>query len=286
MTKLTDKFKKSKAKKAANSNTPAQPNRDKLNLLLLSNGALADKRAETIQELFGASPENPKTILYVAYALNDQEAAAKRTQAWLGPLGVNVIGAHTSENPVELLDKVDGVFVTGGNTFRLLDKLQKTGLLEAIRDKSLEGFPYMGASAGINVTGPTIMTTNDMPIVAPRDFNAMNLVPFQINPHYVDGKFHYEEGGKIVPYQGETRADRLHQYHEENDTPIVGVPEGAALRVRGTAVEILGKPSTIFEQGKPDVVTFDNKLVSALMTPAAKAPAPQKPAAQPKKPAA
>lgn len=252
---------------------------DKLNLLLLSNGALATKKAETVQELFGASPENPKTILYVAFALGDQDAATKRTESWMNPLGINIISAHTVEDAVALLDKVDGVFVTGGNTFRLLDKLQKTGLLEAIRDKVRDGFPYMGASAGINVTGPTIMTTNDMPIVAPRDFNAMGLVPFQINPHYVDGKFHYEEDGKIIPYAGESRADRLHQFHEENDTPIIGVREGSALRIRGKNIELLGgKPATVFEKGKPDQEVTDGKILSAFMEPQKKStPATPKP---------
>lgn len=261
----------------------AEPNRDNINLLLLSNGALAQKRNETIQELFGASPENPKTIMYVAYALGDQDAALARTKAWMEPLGINVISAHQQADPVAALTKVDGVFVTGGNTFRLLDKLQKTGLLEAIRDKAFEGFPYMGASAGINVTGLTIMTTNDMPIVQPRDMNAMGLVPFQINPHYVDGKFYYEEDGKIIPYAGESRADRLNQYHEENSTPIIGVREGSALRVRGNSIELLGgKPAHVFEQGKPNAITTDDKVLTAFMshakpqTPAADAPKPPK----------
>lgn len=247
----------------------AEPNRDKVNLLLLSNGALAQKRNEIIQELFGASPENPKTIMYVAYALGDQDAALARTKAWMEPLGINVISAHQQADPVAALAKVDGVFVTGGNTFRLLDKLQKTGLLEAIRDRAFEGFPYMGASAGINVTGLTIMTTNDMPIVQPRDMNAMGLVPFQINPHYVDGKFYYEEDGKVIPYAGESRADRLNQYHEENSTPIIGVREGSALRVRGKSIELLGgKPAHVFEQGKPNAITTDDSVLTAFMTPA------------------
>ncbi len=262
----------------------AEPNRDNINLLLLSNGALAQKRNETIQELFGASPENPKTIMYVAYALGDQDAALARTKAWMEPLGINVISAHNQADPVAALAKVDGVFVTGGNTFRLLDKLQKTGLLEAIRDRAFEGFPYMGASAGINVTGLTIMTTNDMPIVQPRDMNAMGLVPFQINPHYVDGKFYYEEDGKVIPYAGESRADRLNQYHEENSTPIIGVREGSALRVRGNTVELLGgKPAHVFEQGKPNAITTEDSVLTAFMTPA-KPASPAAAAPQPPKP--
>jgi len=239
--------------------------RKKLDLLLMSNGALPD-RNPVIAELFGASPENPKIILYVAFALNDQDAATKKTNDWMNPLGISVVSAHTLTDPVAFLDKVDGVFVTGGNTFRLLDKLQKTGLLEAIRDKALDGMPYMGASAGINVTGPTIMTTNDMPIVQPASFDAMDLVPFQINPHYVSGKFYYEEDSKVVPYQGETRADRINQYHEENATPVVGVREGSALRVRGKNIELLGgKPATLFRQGQPNLEIDNAKELTRLM---------------------
>jgi dipeptidase E len=268
MAKIRTDFKKAK------SGTPV--NREKLNLLLLSNGALKD-RDPVVAETFGASPATPKTILYVAFALGDQDAATKRTNTWLNPLGITVISAHSVKDPVALLDKVDGVFVTGGNTFRLLDKLQKSGLLDAIREKVLNGMPYMGASAGINVTGPTIMTTNDMPIVQPASFDAMGLVPFQINPHYVDGKFYYEEDGKIVPYRGESRADRLNQYHEENSTTIIGVREGSALRVRGTSVELLGgKPATLFRQGQPNLEITDAGELTKFMK-QANAQSPAKP---------
>lgn len=274
MSRLTQLFKKLIHRK------PATTDRSKLDLLLLSNGALAN-RNNVISSFFGATPEKPKTILYVAYALGNQDEAAERTRKWLEPLGVKVVSAHTLADPVAELDKVDGIFITGGNTFRLLDKLQKTGLLEAVRNKCLEGFPYMGASAGINVTGLTIMTTNDMPIVQPESFTAMGLVPFQINPHYVDGKFHYEEDGKIVPYQGETRADRINQYHEENATPVVGVREGSALRVRGNTIEILGgKPATLFQQGKTTEEVTDVNYLSFLMEQQDK-PTPAKPGPKP-----
>jgi dipeptidase E len=261
MPKLKSAFKKEAHK-------TAQKSRSALNLLLLSNGALVDKptRDAAVAEVFAATPETPKTVLYIGYARGDEMVVIERIKTWLAPFGISIISAQNQKNPVAALSKVDGVFVDGGNTFRLLDKLQKTGLLEAVRDRVLAGMPYMGASAGINVTGPTIMTTNDMPIVQPRDFNAMGLVPFQINPHYVDGKFYYEEEGNVVPYQGESRADRLNQYHEENRTPIVGVREGSALRVRGMQVEILGgKPVTLFEKGKPNAEISDSKVITALM---------------------
>ena len=265
--KLKDHFRKSKRVTVPKA---ADINRDKLNLLLLSNGALANKRNETISELFGASPENPKTIMFVPFALKDHDAITDRVAKNLAPLGINVVGAHTFKDPVAALDKVDGIYMGGGNTFRLVDTLQKTGLLDAIRTKVEGGMPYMGASAGINVAGPTIMTTNDMPIVQPKTMDAMGLVPFQLNAHYFEGKPHYEEDGKIVPYQGETRDDRIIQFQEENATPVIGLKEGSALRIRGSSVELLGgKTAKVFEQGKEPVAVTDGKAIERFMTPPA-----------------
>lgn len=233
-----------------------------INLLLLSN-TMKGYEPE-IAALFGASPESPKTILFVPYALKDHDAKAKQVADVLASLGINVISAHASSDPVQLLDKVDGVYVGGGNTFRLLDQLQKSGLLEAIKKKVVQGMPYMGGSAGINVVGPTIMTTNDMPIVTPANYNAMGLVPFQINPHFVDGAFYYEEEGQIVPYQGEARTSRIMQYHEENDTPVVGLKEGAALRISGTQVRLLGnKPAKLFLKGQEPADITDLSFLMA-----------------------
>lgn len=257
MSRLKAEFKKS--------GTPVSAGPEKLNMLLLSNGALPERDA-VIAELFGASPENPKTILYVAFALHDQDEATKRMNAWMNPFGVTLISAHSVADPAALLEKADGIFITGGNTFRLLDKLQKTGLLGKIREKVLGGMPYMGASAGINVVGPTIRTTNDMPILQPKSFDAMGIVPFQLNPHYVGGKFYYEEDGNVVPYRGESRADRINEYHQENATPVAGVREGTALRIRGTEVKLLGgKPLTLFRQGEPPLEMDDAEKLSQLM---------------------
>ncbi len=272
MSKLKTHFRKSQHVAAPKA---ADVKRDKLNLLLMSNGALASKRGETIADLYGASPENPKTIMFVPFALKDHDAVTERVRKSLAPLGINIISAHEFENPVAELDKVDGIYMGGGNTFRLLDTLQKTGLLEAIRDKVENGMPYMGASAGINVAGPTIMTTNDMPIVQPKTLNALGLVPFQINPHYFEGKPHYEEDGKIVPYQGETRDDRIIQFQEDNNVNCVGLKEGTALRIRGNSIELLGgKTAKLFEPGKPPVATLDGKEIEKFMvTPTKAAPA-------------
>ena len=277
MSKLKSHFRKSKRISVPK---PADVKHDKLNLLLMSNGALATKRAETIAELYGASPENPKTVMFVPFALKDHDAITDRVAKGLAPLGINIVGAHSFKNPVAALEHMDGIYMGGGNTFRLLDTLQKTGLLEAIRDKVEGGMPYMGASAGINVAGPTIMTTNDMPIVQPKTMDAMGLVPFQINPHYFEGKPHYEEDGKIVPYQGETRDDRIIQFQEENSTPVIGLKEGSALRIRGDKIELLGgKTAKLFEQGKEPAVITDGKDFERLMTPPAEPAAKKSPAA-------
>jgi dipeptidase E len=230
-----------------------------MNLLLLSNGKLANQgyleyALPWISEHFNASAETPKRILFVPYALKDHDGYVKKAADALAPLGMEVISAHQSPDPKALLNQVDGVFVGGGNTFRLLDELQRSGLDKAIAERVRKGMPYMGASAGTNVAGPTIRTTNDMPIVQPQSFDAMGLVPFQINPHYVEGKFHYEEYGRIVPYSGESRTDRIKEFHEENATPVLGLREGSALRVIDSEIALLGvKPAVLFEQGKAPI---------------------------------
>src|SRR6185295_14640441 len=116
----------------------------------------------------------------------------------------------------------EAVSVGGGNTFRLLDTLQRSGLLGPLRLRVLAGMPYVGASAGTNIAAPTIKTTNDMPIVQPASFEALDLLPFQINPHYLDAD-------PASPHMGETREERLREYLEENQAPVVGLREGAWL---------------------------------------------------------
>jgi dipeptidase E len=125
------------------------------------------------------------------------------------------------------------VFVGGGNTFRLLDALQRTGLLVVLRARVLDGLPYMGASAGTNIAAPTIRTTNDMPIVEPATFSALGLVPFQINPHYLDAD-------PASTHNGETREQRIGEFLEENDVAVLGLREGTWLRVDGPRASIGG----------------------------------------------
>jgi dipeptidase E len=137
--------------------------------------------------------------------------------------------------------------VGGGNTFRLLKTLQDLDLVEAIRDRVRQGMPYLGSSAGSIVAGPSLKTTKDMPIVEPRTFAALGLVDFQISPHYLDPD-------PSSRHMGETQEERILQFLEENDTPVVGLREGAFLRVADGAVWLEGESGArIFGRGRPPV---------------------------------
>jgi dipeptidase E len=160
---------------------------------------------------------------------------------------MEVQSVHEMNNPRRDLLNAEAVFIGGGNTFLLLKQLYETGILEIIRRKAEEGMPYMGTSAGANAACPTIMTTNDMPIVYPPSFNALNLVPFQINPHYLDP----DPDSK---HQGETRETRIKEFHTLNAAPVAGLREGAWLRIEGATVTLKGTTGLrLFMQGKEPV---------------------------------
>jgi dipeptidase E len=162
-------------------------------------------------------------------------------------MGLALDSLHEAPDPATAVAKAEAIFTGGGNTFRLLDAVQRLGLVDRIRARVAEGMPYTGASAGTNLACPTIRTTNDMPIVEPASLAALGLVPFQINPHYLD-----PEPGST--HMGETREQRLLQYHEENALPVVGLREGAMLRVDGDRVTLLGlKGARIFRRGMDPV---------------------------------
>jgi len=172
-------------------------------------------------------------ILFVPFAGIDEQAYGEKAAGRLEEIGFPTQWADRGGDPIAALGDVDAVFVGGGNTFLLLDRLASTGMLEAIRDRVVAGMPYLGASAGSNVAGPTIRTTNDMPIVEPPTFASLGLVPFQINPHYVDRD-------PDSSHQGETREQRLREYLAVNATPVVALREGALLRIEGHAVHLGG----------------------------------------------
>jgi len=167
-----------------------------------------------------------------------------RVRDRLAAIGVEVSTLTADEAGRKAVREAAAVFTGGGNTFRLLKTLQDSGLLSVLRERALTDLPYLGSSAGTNIAAPTIRTTNDMPIVQPASFEALGLVPFQINPHYLDA-----DPGST--HMGETREQRLKEFHEENETPVVGLREGAWIRVEdGHAVLGGTRGARIFRRGE------------------------------------
>lgn len=185
--------------------------------------------------------EGISRVGFVPFAAHDHDAYVATVKERLGRMGFKVSAIKTAHD----LDDVEAIFVGGGNTFRLLRELYARELLEPIRQRvRKDGIPYIGSSAGTNVATPSIRTTNDMPIVFPPSFEALGLVPFQINPHYLDAD-------PSSTHKGETREQRLREYLEENDTPVVGLREGSALRVEHGMVTLVGvHPARIFRKGE------------------------------------
>lgn len=168
-------------------------------------------------------------IGFIGFAKGDTAAYAARVRPAFDVLGVELVDLadHTS------LDGFDGVYVGGGNTFLLVKRLYESGWMERLRAAAWSGFPYMGASAGTNIACPTLCTTNDMPIVQPPSFDTLGLVPFQINPHYLDPD-------PRSTHQGETREQRIAEYHEHNDRTVIGLREGSWLEVTSDAMTLHG----------------------------------------------
>jgi dipeptidase E len=229
-------------------------------LLLLSNstnhgaGYLDHAIGELVEALGGA-----RRILFVPFALADREGYTAKFRARMEREAIDVDEATADLSGRRRVEIAEAVFVGGGNTFRLLRTTQDAGLLAPLRERALAGMPYLGASAGINLAQPTIRTTNDMPIVEPRGFDALALVPFQINPHYLDPD-------PASTHMGETREQRLAEFHEENATPVVGLREGGWIRVEGEGARLGGaRGARIFRRGaapeeRPSGAALDDLL--------------------------
>src|SRR5438128_7574584 len=156
-------------------------------ILLISNSTVhgrgyLDHVEDEIKAFLGPA----KTVLFFPFALYDRDDYAAKAKARFAAMGYSIESAHTARSPQKAIEQTDAIFIGGGNTFRLLKALQDLELLAPIRCKVKSGMPYIGSSAGSNVAGPTIKTTKDMPIVQPRSFDSLGLVPFQISPHFQD----------------------------------------------------------------------------------------------------
>ena len=224
-----------------------------MRLLLLSNSTCYQKGylEHAMGDLKDFLGDSVKKVLFVPYAgvTVDWDTYTTKVRERYAEIGYELESVHEVPDAVAALEKTDAIAVGGGNTFHLVETMYANGLMEPLKERVAAGLPYMGWSAGSNVVCPTIKTTNDMPIVQPRTFDALGVVSFQINPHYTDA---------VLPqHQGETRADRLAEFIEVNpDMNVVGLREGSILRVDGPEVSLLGgKNMLLFRKGE-DVREF------------------------------
>jgi dipeptidase E len=216
-----------------------------MRVLLVSNSGrpfLEHCRA-ALAEFYGP---DVRTLGFISAAtLADPEFYYARAKEGLEPLGKQVEHVHWERQPLKTLARVDALFVGGGNTYALLDRVRGAGLLEAIQARAREGMPYAGASAGANLAGPTILTTNDWNVVALAHFGALRLVPFNINPHYKDRDPAMAPGS-------ETREDRIREYHVRNKNAVVGIEEETMVRVEDGVATVLGQRRVaLFRVGQP-----------------------------------
>lgn len=198
---------------------------------------------EDLEVFFKDAPE----ILFIPYArpggISHDEYTDKASEA-LAKIGKTVRGIHEFSNPIKAIEDAKGIFTGGGNTFVLVNQLYRNNLLEVMRDAIYGGTPYLGTSAGSNICGLTINTTNDMPIVYPPSFKTLGVVPFNINPHYLDPD-------PASTHKGETRETRIKEFHQFNNQPVIGLREGSWLDVDGDSILLKGNlDARIFEYNK------------------------------------
>ncbi len=188
---------------------------------------------------------NIKKTLFVPYAgvnlstksiETSYQLYEQRVAAVFAGIGCELLSVHRFADPVKAVEEASCVTIGGGNTFHLVAEMHRTGIMKAIRKRAIEGMPYMGWSAGANVACPTLRTTNDMPIIMPASFDCLNLIPFQINPHYLDAN--------PAGHGGETRQQRIEEFLAINrEEIVVGLRESSLLEVEGRLLTLKGHRS-------------------------------------------
>lgn len=234
-----------------------------MKLLLISNSTnpgepYLDYPKNNIRDFLGKKPVRVLFIPYAAvtfsYDLYEQKVSERFRE-----IGHDIESIHRLSNPSEAVRNAAAIAVGGGNTWKLLKTIRDNNLIEAVREKVLGGTPYIGWSAGSNVACPTIRTTNDMPVTEPDSFESFNLVPFQINPHYLDAN---PEG-----HAGETREQRIEEFIEINpDLYVVGLREGTMLLVENGKMKLMGpRKARIFRKGSVPAELGKNDDLSFLL---------------------
>lgn len=219
-----------------------------MRLLLISNSTnpgegYLEYPKNQIAQFLGEKANNAIFIPYAAVTFSF-DAYEEKVNSRFAEIGHHVTGIHRFINPIEAIENADAIVVGGGNTWQLVKMLQEKKLMKAIRKKVKKGTPYIGWSAGSNIASPTLRTTNDMPIVKPEKFKTLKLVPFQINPHYLDD--HPANHG------GETREVRIKEFIEINhDIYVVGLRESTMLWIENNEIELIGpRKARIFKYGQ------------------------------------
>lgn len=206
--------------------------------------------------------KNTSTIIFIPYArpsgISHDEYTIIVKKAF-EKINKKVIGLHEFENPSNALAQAEGIFTGGGNTFLLVNELYRNNIISTLENKLKSGTPYLGTSAGSNICGLTMGTTNDMPIVYPPSFQTLGMVPFNINPHYLDPDSN-------STHMGETRETRINEFHKFNPQPVIGLREGSWLEVKNNTIVLKGALSARwFEAGKHPVEIESETIINRLL---------------------
>lgn len=216
-----------------------------MNLLLLSNSTiLGHPYLEWPRDLIDRFLHNVRNVAFVPYAAVSfgYDKYEEMVAQSMKEVGIKVTSIHRHASPKQAIEEAEAIFVGGGNTFHLLHQLYALDLMDAIRTRVKDGAPYVGWSAGSNVACPSVKTTNDMPIIEPPSFDALNLVRFQVNPHYTERT--------IDGHGGESREQRLMEYAAINEVPVVCLPEGCAIRIQDGQMRLLSaEPVKLISKG-------------------------------------
>lgn len=239
-----------------------------MRVLLGSGGFRTEERVRFLTEQMRSFFGDTKRLLFIPYALHDHDAYVRVIHERGLHAGYEIDSIHRHADPCLAVQEAEAIYVGGGNTFRLLTELYRSDLIESIRRRVRGGLPYLGISAGANVACPTIKTSNDMPIVQPPSFAALDLVPFQINPHYITGRFYVRSDAGYEEHFGETRDERIKEFHEMNDTPVVGLWEAGTLRFDNGRVQLAGTSARIFRKGQEPKDVTPGENLEAFLRPA------------------
>jgi dipeptidase E len=231
-------------------------------LLLISNSTLhGSGYLDHVETEIRDFLKDTTRIAFVPFALYDRNQYAAQARERFRGMGHDLISVHDVSNPKRAIDEADAIFVGGGNTFRLLKGLYDWNLLAMIRQAVKAGMPYIGSSAGSIVACPSLKTTKDMPVVEPPSFEALGLVGFQISPHYLDPD-------PSSTHMGETQEQRILQFLEENEAPVVGLREGGILRVEDGSINLRGRSGArLFRRGEQPVEVAPGTALDTLLEP-------------------